>query len=60
MGKIIDLITGRNGIVRGAEVKTVSEGRVTKLKKPLELMYSLEIRGLGSFHYSGKPQPKVN
>ena len=52
VGRILRIIEGRNGIVRGAWVRTGG----SELRRPLELLYPLEAHGWGSFNLSGAEQ----
>ena len=38
------LITGRDEIVRGAEVRTIAKGKHLHISRPIQKLYSLEIR----------------
>ncbi|XP_066916600.1 uncharacterized protein [Clytia hemisphaerica] len=53
VGKIENLIFGRKNVVRGALISFGIEGK-HKVKRPLELLYPLEVHGWDSFHFSGQ------
>ena len=43
MGKVEHLITGKDGVVRGASVLIISKGKQEYLNRPLTKLYPLEI-----------------
>ena len=44
MAKVLSLITGKDGVVRGAVLKVAAQrGPPTTLQRPLQLLYPLEI-----------------
>ena len=46
MGMVERLITGKDGQVRGLEVRTISEGKTHCLSRPIQKIYPLEIPGV--------------
>ena len=44
MGIIVELVKGRDSIVRGAKLKLVSKGRPMYLSRPVQKLYPLEIK----------------
>ena len=54
VGKIVEMMIGRNDITRGAVVSLGSDKQ--KIRRPLELLYPLEAHGWDSFHFSGDEQ----
>lgn len=47
MGVVEDLVTGRDGIIRGAEVRVITKGKPVHLSRPVQKLYPLEIRSEG-------------
>eukprot|EP00795_Rhopilema_esculentum_P005673 gene5673-10913_t len=44
MGKVVKLLTGRDGLVRAAEIKTLDKSRrVIYIKRPIQRLYPLEV-----------------
>jgi len=44
MGKIIELVKGNDGVIRGAKLRTTKpEGGATSLARPLQHLFALEI-----------------
>ena len=40
------LITGRDEIVRGADVRTIAKGKHLRVSRPMQKLYPLEIRAI--------------
>ena len=47
MGVVESLVTGRDGIVRGATVRVVTKGKPVRLSRPVQRLYPLEFRSEG-------------
>ena len=49
LAKVIELITGQDGIVRGVKVQVGnSKGKISVTKRPIEKLYPLGIRSEGA------------
>ena len=45
LGRIVELVVGRDGVVRGAQLKTTTEkGSTGMISRPLQKLYPLEVR----------------
>ena len=47
MGVVENLVTGRDGVVKGAKVRVITKGRPTHLSRPVQKLYPLEIKSKG-------------
>ena len=47
MGVVESLVTGRDSIVRGAQVRVITKGKPVHLSRPVQKLYPLEIRSEG-------------
>ena len=47
MGVVESLVTGRDGIVRGASVRVVTKGKPVHLSRPVQKLYPFKIRSEG-------------
>ncbi len=45
MGRVEDLIKGRDGIVRGAKVRTMTRGKPQFMNRPLQKLFPFEVNG---------------
>ena len=43
LGKIEDLIPGKDGVIRGVKVRTCGKGKYEFLNRPLQKLYPLEV-----------------
>ena len=43
LGKIVELITGSDGVTRGVALRTSKDGKVGQIQRPLQKLYPLEI-----------------
>jgi len=46
-GIVDSLVTGKDGIVRGAQVRVITKGKPAHLSRPVQKLYPLEIRSKG-------------
>ena len=60
LGKVIELLLGRDGNIREAEVKVSNARGTTVLSRPLQLLIPLEIRSQIEIDPPGKPQGVSN
>ena len=44
------LVSGKDGIVRGAEVRVITKGKPVHLSRPVQKLYPLEVRSEGEGH----------
>lgn len=44
LGVVEGLVTGKKGIVRGAQVRVITKGKPVHLSRPVQKLYPLEIR----------------
>ena len=44
IGKVEEVIRGRDGVVRGAKVKVMTKGKLVLLNRPVQKLYPLEVR----------------
>ena len=42
-GRILHMITGKDGVARGASIATIASGKIHRLERPLQQIYPLEI-----------------
>lgn len=55
MARVAELITGRDGKMRGAVVKVPGKsGRTTTLRRPLQLLYPLELKCKDQYERPGE------
>ena len=47
MGVVGSLVTGKDGVVRGANVRVITKGKPVHLSRPVQKLYPLEIRSEG-------------
>ena len=47
LGLVESLVTGKDGVVRGATVRVVTKGKPTHLSRPIQKLYPLEVRSKG-------------
>ncbi len=47
MGVVKSLVTGKDGVVRGAEVRVITKGKPVHLSRPVQKLYPLEVRSEG-------------
>ncbi|XP_044171892.1 uncharacterized protein LOC122956294 [Acropora millepora] len=47
LGVVESLVTGKDGIVRGAQVRVITKGKPVHLSRPVQKLYPLEIRSKG-------------
>ena len=47
MGVVESLVTGKDGVVRGANVRVITKGKPIHLSRPVQKLYPLEIRSEG-------------
>ena len=47
LGVIESLVTGKDGVVRGATVRVVTKGKPTHVSRPVQKFYPLELRSKG-------------
>ena len=50
MGVVKSLVTGKDGVVRGAEVRVITKGKPVHLSRPVQKLYPLEVRSEGEGH----------
>ena len=43
LGRVERLIQGRDGVIRGAELKTAEDGYIGRISRPLQKLYPLEV-----------------
>ena len=48
VGVIEELLPGRDGLVRGATLRVVSKGRTSRMRRPLQRLYPLEVESSNS------------
>ena len=48
LGRVQELLDGRDGRVRGAKLRVARKGRYSTLHRPLQLLYPLEIKTSGN------------
>lgn len=46
MGKVVQLITGKDGEVKGAKLKLITKGKVIFVNRALQKLYPLEVRSV--------------
>ena len=44
LGRVTQVIQGRDGVIRGATLKTVTHGNIYEIDRPLQKLYPLELR----------------
>ena len=60
LGKVVELLLGRDGNIRAAKVKVPSARGTTVLSRPLQLLIPLEIRSQVEIDPPGMPQAVTN
>ena len=60
LGKVVELLIGRDGNIRAAKVKVSSTRGTTVLSRPLQLLIPLEIRSQVEIDPPGMPQAVTN
>ena len=60
LGKVVELLLGRDGNIRAAKVKVPSARGTTVLSRPLQLLIPLEIRSQVEIDPPGMPQAVMN
>ena len=45
MGKIIDHIKSRDGVIRAVKLHILSQGQLVEIQRPLQVIASLELKG---------------
>ena len=48
IGRVEEVIQGRDGVARAAIFKVSTEGRISRISRPLPLLYSLEVKDHGA------------
>ena len=60
LGKIQEVIVGRDGQIRGATVKVASRNRqYSRLRRPIQLLYPLEVRSESESLIETEPEPET-
>ena len=44
LGRIVSLIEGRDGIMRGATIRVISGGNPREIQRPIQKLYSMELK----------------
>ena len=44
IGKVEEVIWGRNGVVQGAKVRVITKGKPVVINRPVQKLYPLEVK----------------